>query len=147
MKGRHVGAKAIAAAEHMRIEFVRRLKVGVAKVKLDTVSIPGDDRWVNELHLTLESPGRPAIVESIDANMLAIDWAHSILNREQVPIRAVVGIVSRPTSCACGGSYAWFAKTTLYGNPAGEISLGCTCHTLAVQLIDRLEEHVWSRNG
>lgn len=147
MRGRHVGARAVAAAEHMRIEFVRKLKVGAARVKLDTVSIPEEDGWVNELHLTLESPGHPAIVEAIDANLLTVEWANLILANNPVPVRAVVGISAKRTSCECGGNLAWFAQTTLYGYPAGEISLGCCCHTPTTALVQRLTDNVWNRHG
>lgn len=145
--GRPLGAMATPAAEMMRMEFVRGMKLEGGEVMLDTASLPGPDGgWddsIQEVHLTYRKKNGEVHVEKIDARLFALQWAESIHYDSAPPARAVVGIVAHPTSCRCGGDMAWLARTTLYGAPAGDIMLGCCCHTDATRLIQALRTHVW----
>lgn len=146
---RWLGVATVRAREVMRSEFLaHRLQSG-ANVWADIVQLPGANGWTDgprELHLTYRPKKKGAtVVEAIDVRRLAIDWALMIEHDTEFPTRVVSGIVARPTSCQCGGSEAWLAQTLIHGQPAGEIMLGCTCHTTAEQLIDRLRQHVWER--
>lgn len=148
MERRTVAAPAEPAGEHMRYELLpSRLSIrgrrGRGKVLLHAVQDYETDTF--ELHLTVEQNGKPTIVEAVDLTYLASTWAQSVLDDSGPPARTVIGFATHRADCACGHAHSIHAKTALYGNPAGEISLGCPKCMSAEELIHKLHDHVWNR--
>lgn len=151
MKIRLVAFEPTDATDEMRQDFVRVEHVD-GTILLDTCVVPGgkahygdDAKFTLNLSFVPRRRNEPRVEEAVDARELAITWFAGMRHNSTVSRRQIQGIKKLRTSCICGGTAAWFAETTIDGMAAGEISLGCICHTTAQQLIDRMEAHIWER--